>query len=337
MRINSTAAALLAVIVAGCVTFGAGHEARAGQTDCSVSAADQAWIDRALIAWRIASLEIAGIGRIDSFPAVFFSADCVLTSRNALTETDTDVTWQSARHRGTILLPNGDEMPAGVTSFTSANDDSAFFVMSTPSVWRDGGIDGDPLGLENLMVAVLLHEGSHVVQSRTYGAQITKLEQHYLLPESFGDDSMQLRFEGDADFSASISRETELFFQAAAASNDTTALRLAREARNLMRSRAARWFNGDEAYWRQAEDIWLTFEGSGQWTGYQWLVSGRGAAMPTPLAMAGFARRSKWWSQNEGLAIALTLDRLGGPAWKQRAFGDGTETILEMLDAVLAE
>lgn len=330
-------AALLSVIVGGCAMPSVDHSTNPTQSSCSLPPSDQAWIDRALAAWRIAKHDIAGIGDLEDFQAVFFSSDCVLTSSNALTEAGSDVTWIAKRHGGTITLPDGDEMPAVVTSFTSANEDQAFFVMSTPSVWRVGGVEGGPLGLETLMVAVMLHEGSHVAQSRTYGLQATELQRRYSLPESFGDDSLQNQFEHDEDFVASINRETEVFFQAAAAADDVTAYRLAREARDLMRVRADRWFTNNEEYWREGEDIWLTFEGSGQWVGYQWLISSRGAAVPTSAAMDGFARRSRWWSQNEGLGIVLTLERLSDSSWRRHAFGDGEQTILEILDAVLGE
>ncbi len=209
--------------------------------------------------------------------------------------------------------------------------------MSTPSVWRAGGVDNPGIGLETMMVAVLLHEGSHVVQAATYGERIGALAERNQLPESFDDDSMQREFESNADFSASVVRETDLFFAAAAASDDATALRLAREARDMMKARAARWFVGEKAFWLEAEDLWLTFEGSGQWAGYQWVIHPHGANAAADVALPNFARRSRWWSQNEGLAIALVLDRLGGPSWKRHAFGDGAQTLLEMLDAALAE
>ena len=209
--------------------------------------------------------------------------------------------------------------------------------MSTPSVWRTDGVDGGPLGLETLMVAVMLHEGSHVAQAATYGLRVTDLEQRYALPESFGDDSLQHRFGDDEDFSASIARETELFFAAAVEADDLAAHCSALEARELMRARADQWFSNEDDYWRDAEDIWLSFEGSGQWVAYRWLTDEHGAAMPASIAMPGFAQRSRWWSQNEGLAIVLTLDRLADFDWKRHAFGDGAKTILEMLDEALRD
>lgn len=298
---------------------------------------DNAWRDRALEAWRFARREIAHINVPANTQAIFFDADCLFTSPNALTATAAgDLVWSGDTPGETVTLPGGQQIPIGVTSFTSAEGDHAFFVMSEPSVWRAGNVTPGPMGLETLMVAVMLHEASHIAQSNTYGARINALSQRYQLSEDFNDDSLQHDFESNTDFSASVTRETELFFQAAAATDHAEALRLARQARDMMKARAARWFVGDKAYYSEAEDLWLTMEGSGQWVGYQWLINPRGGAQPVSVAMPAFGMRSRWWSQHEGLAVALTLDRLGAHDWANHAFGDGAQTLLQMLDEALS-
>jgi hypothetical protein len=303
---------------------------------CDVSASDRAWMERAIAAWRFSVREITGVRPEGDFGAVFFDGACVLTSPNALSAAnEAAATWTAAPHTGTVTLPNGDDMPAGVTSFASG-EGSSFFVMSTPSVWQAGGVRGDPLDLDALMVFVLLHEGSHVAQMATYGQRVGALAESNHLPEDFNDDSMQRRFEETPAFTASILRETDLFVEAAGAADDAEALRLAREARAMMRARAARHFVGDLAYYTEAEALFLAFEGSGQWAGYRWLIHPQGMALEPDLARRA-AMRSRWWSQNEGLAIALTLDRLGPANWHEVAFGDGGQTLLEMLDATLAQ
>ncbi len=324
--------AIVAAVAAACVSPSAAQTP--GAPACAVPDADRAWIERALEAWRFASREITGIGSVPRFRAIFFSADCVLTSDNALTSPSAQgVTWSAAPHDGKIALPNGAEIPAGVTSFTSGEKDLTFFVMSTPSVWCAGGVGEGP-GLESTMVAVLLHEGSHVAQIGPYGPRLGKLIEDNALPDSFGDDSLQERFQSNAEFAASVHEETGLFLQAAAAEDDIEARLLAYEARERMRARQARWLVGDDAYLREAEDIWLTFEGAGQWTGYQWLIHPEGGARPPTEVLPRFARGS-WWSQTEGFAVVMALDRIAGPAWKAHAFGDGKQTVLEMLDAAL--
>ncbi len=303
---------------------------------CAVPEADRAWIERALEAWRFTSREITGIGSVPRFRAIFFSADCVLTSDDALSSpTAQGVTWTAAPHAGAIALPNGSEIPAGVVSFTSGEKGLTYFVMSTPSVWRAGGV-GDGPDLERTMVAVLLHEASHVAQVGPYGPRLGALIEQYALPDSFSDDTLQERFQSNQEFAASVARETQLFLKAAAAAEDDDANVLAYEARELMRERQARWLVGDDACFFEAEDVWLTFEGAGQWAAYQWLVHPQGGAQEPAAVMPRFAR-GRWWSQTEGFAVVSALERIVGPAWKRHAFGDGEKTVLEMLDAALAE
>ncbi len=291
---------------------------------------------RALEAWRFSTREITGVQPSADFGATFFDGACTLTSPNAFSAgDDAAVRWRAAPHDGVVTLPNGDEMPAGVTSFAMGGEEQFFFVMSTPSVWRAAGVPGDPLDLETLMTFVVLHEASHVAQMQTYGIRVGALAEANNLPEDFNDDAMQHRFGETEAFAESVRREIDLFVQAAAAPDDATALRLAREARAMMRTRAATYFVGEDAYFTEAEDIWLTFEGSGQWAGYRWLIHPQGMNLDADLARRA-AMRSRWWSQNEGLAVALVLDRLGPADWHETAFGDGSRTLLEMLDAALA-
>lgn len=327
--------AVVALLLSACASTPPSDQAE--PPACAVSEADRAWIARSLEAWRFASRDISHIASVPRFRAVFFDAACVLSSGDALTaDVPVDqVAWDAATHSGTITLPDGGEMPAGVTSFASGDGDLTYFVMSTPSVWSAGGVSGRPIALDTMMVAVLLHEASHVAQVGPYGPRLGRLIDENGLPEEFNDDSMQRRFQDNSEFAASVQRETDLFLQAAAAVDDDEARRLAREARALMRARAQRWFTGADAYWAEAEDIWLTFEGAGQWTGYQWLVHPRGGAVPVADANARFVR-GRWWSQTQGFALVSALDRIMGGGWKAQAYGAGQQTALEMLDAVLA-
>jgi hypothetical protein len=301
---------------------------------CAISAEDQAWIARSVAAWRFATRAIGGFEAPAEMQSVFFDDDCTWISHNALGGAGAP-DWNVASHAGMITLPNRKELPAGVISFASGDEGHSFFVMSTPSVWRAGGVDGGPLGLDTLMTAVLLHEASHVTQVPTYGKRIGRLAEANGLPEDFNDDSLQRRFENDADFSASIARETKLFLAAASAADDGEARRLAREARDMMRARAARYFVGTDAYYAEAEDIWLTFEGSAQWLAYHWVTSPQGANAPTSAALPGFAQRSRWWSQKEGFALFMVLDRLTRGSWRTTVFGDGSRTAFELIDQAI--
>src|SRR5688572_2158348 len=172
---------------------------------CSLAESDRAWIERALEAWRFASREITGIGRLPRYRAIFFDAECVLTSDDALTSPDPGaVTWHAVRHAGSITVPDGTQVPSsGATSFTSGKDGTYWCVMSTPSVWEAAGV-GKGSSLATIMIAVFLHEASHVAQLRPYGPRLGALIERNRLPDSFDDDAVQDRFRSDAEFAASV-------------------------------------------------------------------------------------------------------------------------------------
>src|SRR6185436_4853927 len=109
------------------------------------------------------------------------------------------VTWTASPHSGTISLPDGSEIPAGVVSFVAGKKDLLYLVMSTPSVWLAAGVGKSPR-LETTMVAVMLHEGSHVAQTGPYGPRLGALIDQNHLPDSFNDNAVQDCFKAVPEF-----------------------------------------------------------------------------------------------------------------------------------------
>jgi hypothetical protein len=297
--------------------------AAASAEPCALSPSDRSWLDRAMHAWDYTGREITGIGRVREMEAIIFEAECVLTSGTAMTEGPQ--VWRAWPHGGEVPLPHGGTIPADVTSFAMDDEERAFFVMSTPSVWRAAGKEGNGLDLETLMVAVLLHEGTQVAQIPTYGAQMTKIAERWNLPESFNDDSIQKRFQGDSGFAASVRREIDLLLTAATTKEAAASRRLAREARAPMRARQERWYPPADGYLRPVEDLYLTLEGSAQWAAYQWVVDPNGGNVSPAVAFPLFGRRGKWWSQEEGFALFMAprsvhrgrMEAAGVRRWRQ--------------------
>lgn len=321
------------LVIASCAPMRA--PLAAGTTkQCSLGQADHAWLDASVAAWNMASSEITGIGQVQSITGIFFDASCVVESSTALNGGPR--VWSGRLHNGTVQVPGGPSIPPGVISFAMGGEGRNFFVMSTPSVWRAAVRSDNGLGsLETLMTVVVLHEGTHVAQIPTYGKRIEALALREKLPEDFNDDSIQQRFRDTPEFAASIRREIELLLTAAEAPDRAEAVRLAREARQLMKARQERWYVGRDAYLNEAEDIWLSMEGSAQWGAYQWAIDPRGGRVPKAAAFHSFGRLNRWWSQDEGFAVFMALDRLSGGNWKRHAFGDGAKTGLQMLDEAI--
>ena len=297
--------------------------------ECTLGAADQAWLDRSMQAWNYATRHISGIGRIKQIQAIIFDDRCVVVSDTAMNGGPNR--WTGHLHGGTVVLPGDQKLKPQVISFAQSGKPTSHFVMSTPSIWRAANKSGKGTSLENLMTAVIMHEATHVAQMPTYGAVIGKIAEQYHLPEDFSDDSIQEEFGKNAEFVASIDRESALLMQASNSKSRAKAVRLVRSARALMRARYARWFSSKDAYHAETEPIWLTLEGSGQWMAYRWLTDPKGANAAPAKVKPGFIS-DHWWTQREGFAAFMALERLTGIAWKEQAFHLGQKDVLQMLD-----
>ena len=301
-------------------------------SECTLSPTDQAWLDQSMHAWNYAAAHISGIGHLRKIEALIFDKDCLATSTTAMNGGPSR--WSGTLHHGTVSLPGG-SVAVGVVSFAGSEKGKNFYVMSTPSVWRAAGIRGNSTTLAAMMTAVMLHEGSHVAQMPTYGARMDEITARNHLPQDFDDDSIQKQFASNADFAMSVGRETRLLAGAANAKSRQRAVDLVRSARDLMKARYARWFTGPNRYMAEAEPVFLTLEGSGQWLAYTWETDPRGGHVPSSAVLSGFLA-DHWWTQGEGFAAFMALQRLVGPAWKRQAFHDGRKDVLEMLDEAVA-
>ena len=76
---------------------------------------------------------------------------------------------------------------------------------------------------------------------------------------------------------------------------------------------------GRTAYWAEFDDVFLTMEGLGQWLAYSWYVSARGPHIAPEVALREVRRGGRYWTQDEGLALFLVVDRLV-PGWQRLAF-----------------
>jgi hypothetical protein len=302
---------------------------------CTPSAADLRWLDQARAAWRLQLRRIPELTPPPNVSVVLFDRRCRWSSSSAL-ERQELVRWEGRLHGGRVRIANGSSIPPTVTSFAGeATGGGSSFVMALPSVWTHAAVPGGPLGRDLLTKAVLLHEASHVAQPALMG-RIGRLVRTRVFGTTFNDDSIQARFAGNPAFAASVKEETRLLFAAAAAEDGTEARALARRAMEMMGERRKRWFTGTNARLGEAEDLFLSVEGAGQYVGYSWLIDPQGGDRSRAEAMAGFGARARWWSQAQGLALVLAVERLGLSGWRKHLWGSQGPVGFELLQAALA-
>lgn len=300
-----------------------GVPARAANS-CAMSPPDRAWVDGALKASDEVMLQRLHLQPDPRPTIIVFNDRCRFEARAGSSS------WTGTPHKGQIQLPDGHTIDVGVTSFASRVGDTGdrFFVMALPSVWDAAGIpiSGDHLGL----TGVFLHEFSHTRQMGVLQPRFEAASKIYKLPDDFSDDSIQKHFQNDQAYAAAIEKETDLLYRAAEEPDLAKARALARQALALMEARQERWFVGEAAKLLPYDDIFLTMEGFGQWSAFAWLSEGKGGALTSAAAASKMRGSRRWWSQDEGLALFLVIDRFL-PAWAQRAFGNPPALGIEML------
>ena len=303
---------------------------------CELGTADSAWTAMALDGWRRQSSRGLHAPTIRFPTLVLFDSLCSHTLVPA-TRSAGDVTFigagqpfalRSIAHSDTIRLPNGELQPATLLSFASRmRNGDMFFVMSLPSIWRASGRS------DTLATAVFMHEFTHT-QSPALGSRIDALIRRGL-PESIDDDVIQKRFDSLPAFRLAYERERDLLYEAVRAPTRDLAVRAARRALAAIDARRARFFRGPNALYAEAEDVFLSMEGTGQLAAYLWLSDPQGGAMSADAASPFIRRGGRRWSQDEGLALLLILSRLS-PEAPREMFGPSARTVLPLLRGALA-
>ena len=303
---------------------------QAPQSKCEMLQADRQWIESAVRNWTIAERKLLRL-RPSPLPTIVVvdrACGYVAPSRP-----DRALRWTATPHPGTVTLPDGNAVPVGVMSFAAPigdRDKAGFFVMSLPSVWREQNV-ASPLGLEALMDGVLLHEMAHTRQFYFANPALEALTRKYGLPEDIHDDSLQEAFKGNANYVAEYERERDLLYAAALSPSDAEAKRLATEALKAMRTRRATWFKGANEKWAPLDEVFLTMEGLGQWIIYAWFTDPAGRKLDQQSALEFIRRKRSHWSQDEGLALFLAVDRLV-PNWQAHAFAKEPATAERLLE-----
>ena len=221
-------------------------------------------------------------------------------------------------HAGQIALPDGNTVPANRLAFASPTSDGGmFFIMALPALWRaDTAEARDP---RRLSMVVFMHEFAHTQQAEGLGERVDAMLAKGL-PEDTNDDVVQNRFKARPGYAAAYVAERDLFYQAANAPDAATArTRLAAAAR-AMKARRDRWFTGADAVYAEADDVFLTMEGTGNWAAWAWLTDPRGGDMSAADAAAFVRGAGTHWSQDQGLGVILAISRLI-PDWPRLAFG----------------
>lgn len=312
----------------------------AAAAGCDVPAASS-WIQPWLDAWQLTSREILRLPDAPAPHIVFFDSTCIYTTYPASAPQAREVEgpallgkplrWRASEHGDSLVLPEGRSMPVTLLSFASADRVTGpYFVMAAPSYWRQKGHGQEP-GL----TGVFLHEFAHTRQVRGMAAVIGPIDATWKGERELDDDAVQHRFGKDSVYVKAYLEERDLLHRAALADSLADVRVLAAQALEAMKRRHARWFTGADSVYATLDDTFLSMEGAGQWVAVAWLSHPKGGGMTRAAAVERMLGRGRWWTQDEGLALFLVVDRLL-PGWPALVFGERSFGATELLERALA-
>lgn len=304
---------------------------------CRFRGEPRAWTAQALESWDRLDRERLRIARPVTPVITLFDQSCAYTltpdARGDFRVGARRYRTSGAPHSGQVGLPDGGSVPAQKLAFASPmSDGRMFFIMALPNVWR-----ADRTELRDgakLSMVVFMHEFAHTQQAASLGGRIDGLIARGL-PEDSDDDVVQDRFGERPNYRAAYEGERDLFYRAAAASDGRVARSGLALAAQAMEARRQRWFRGEDALYAEADDVFLTLEGTGNWAAWMWLIDRRGGRLGPTDATAFVRGGGNQWSQDEGLAVMLALDRVT-PDWPALAFSPGGATANALIQRALA-
>lgn len=288
---------------------------------CRFVGEPRGWTAEALASWDRLDRERLRIARPVTPVITLFDQSCAYTltpdARGEFRVGARRYRISASRHSGQVGLPDGGTVPAGKLAFASPlSDGRMFFIMALPAVWRAD--PSEPRDWSRLSMVVFMHEFAHTQQAASLGVRVDDLLARGL-PEDSDDDVIQDRFAEQPGYRTAYEAERDLFYQAATAPDARSARAGLDQAARAMDARRARWFRGENTLYGEADDVFLTLEGTGNWAAWMWLTDPRGGRLRPAEATTFVRGGGNRWSQDEGLGIMLAVDRLT-PDWPALAF-----------------
>lgn len=307
--------------------------------------ADARWAQRVVDGWEQVSREL----RIDPAPLpwiVLFGSSCAWHLNPgeaslpagepvamALSFAGAPVSVRGVPHEGKVRLPNGSEIPAEImaAAFPVGDGTSAFFALASLSLWRSNPQASKDPELEERILSAALHEIVHTRQLPNVVSRIDALRRRYELPERLSDDTIEERFKSVPGYREAFEAERDLFYQAVSETDAARRRELIARGLAKARERRARFFTGPDAGFAAIEDLFLNMEGAAEWARLKYHQRMGKPGLADEAAIVAFLRgKENTWSQDEGLALVLLLDKVR-PGWQEHVMSAEHASLFELL------
>lgn len=298
-------------------------------------------------AWELISMDIYKMNKVKPVEFIFFDNTYVYSTSNVTIPDGISISgpillnlnlkWKKAVHNGSIIMPDKTKMDVGIMAFavTIPNENGkSIFVMPLPSLWKEAGVNSSELGLDNLLTGIFIHEFSHTQLMQNFGEQLSLLENSTDFNIPFDDNLIQSIFQKDINYVKAYNQELDILYYIIKQEEFNKGL--FNRSLALMKQRHNAFFKENYKELVTLEDLFLTMEGLGQYSMYLWLIHPKGGNFNKKVAIDGVRKTKKWWSQEQGFAMFLVLEKISkSKKWAKELFGHKTSTITSIIEKKL--
>jgi hypothetical protein len=192
-----------------------------------------------------------------------------------------------------------------------------FFIVPLPSLVHILAGPEHAHSLDELFLGAAAHELTHTRHLVYAMPQIKRLRDRHKLPESLNDNLIQQEFEANEEYKQLYNEERKHLSAAILASNLDDCRQAVQQALSVSQKRKNRFFISDKEGYSHLEDVFLAMEGLAMWAQYRTARERAPAGEDWAKTLITLSERTDAWSQEEGLALFLLIERLV-PDWQKR-------------------
>ncbi len=172
--------------------------------------------------------------------------------------------------------------------------------------------------LDLLFLGITIHELTHTRQLPFVLPQLVDLDKKDKR-ESLNDNTVEEIFSKDERYKKFYFDENARLWNAVFMTNDDSCVAEIRQVLKITDMRKREFFTGDNASLAQADEIFLSLEGSAMWAQHRIMM--KNAPNPNQRDLLSWlVQQSPAWSQERGLVLFLLIDRFSAD-WKKLFFG----------------
>lgn len=239
-------------------------------------------------------------------------------------------------HTESVWVPDREPIPLTsflISTMPYAENRKAFFVAPLPSLFHKLTTPDQAPYLNFLFLGTNIHELTHTRQLPFVLPQLLGIHNSDNR-KSLNDNTVEEEFSKNERYKELYSEESTHLWNAVFTDNEDSCRAEIERAIKLIEIRKREFFTGDNQGLGQADEIFLSLEGSAMWAQYRIMLKDTPNPNEREL-LSWIVQQGPAWSQERGLALFLLIDRFA-PDWKDPFFEKELPPATSYLRDVLA-